>query len=275
MKRIFIAFYTLTIVTGFILILNLLFSSKLKTEAKDFKSDIEIIAHRGFEDTFPENTIYAAKKAVALGTSPEFDIQFTYDGEMVVIHDISVDRTTNGTGIVSKLNYSYIKSLDAGEKFSKDYKNLVVPKFSDYLDAVKDAKHIYPELKTYRNNDDIGLFAEMLIEKGFEDKATILSFNYLKTLPYIRSKSKRIIVGALCKDTTTLNKSIRVAKRDKHSIIVIPIELANSNTLYTCMTNHLDVAVWTIHDVNTFKRLKSIGYRKFICSTFIDVAYEN
>lgn len=275
MKRIFIAFYTLTITTGVIIILNLFLSPKIETKAIDFPSQIEIIAHRGFEDTFPENTIYAAKKAVVLGTSPEFDIQFTYDGEMVVIHDISVDRTTNGTGIVSKLKCSYISGLDAGEKFSKDYKGIRVPRFSDYLDAVKDAKHIYPELKTYRNNNDIAVFTETLIEKGFEDRATILSFNYLKLLSYVRNKSKRIMVGALCKDTATLNKSINVAKRDKHSIIVIPISLADSNTLHKCIVNNLDVAVWAIHDVNELNRLRCIGYSKFICSSFIDTSNDN
>ena len=74
-----------------------------------------ICAHRGANNTHPENTIAAFKEAIRLGVHMiEFDVQMSKDGELVVIHDKSVDRTTNGQGKVSDLSLIELKHLDAG-----------------------------------------------------------------------------------------------------------------------------------------------------------------
>lgn len=270
LKKILFLMLTLIIISVVTVSINL--STRSKAKVVNANPQFEIIAHRGFEDMYPENTIYAAQQAVKLGTGPEFDVQFTSDGRMVVIHDYSVDRTTNGTGVVSKLNYSYIKKLDAGEKFSKQFTGLKIPEFSDYLHSIKNSAHIYPELKYYGNTKDIERFTDMILENDFEKRATILTFNYKEVLPVIRHKSRIIKVGALTKDKPMLNRNIKIAAHDKNSIILIPIELATSDTLSKCKSKNLDVVVWTIHDIDTLKKLKTTGYTRFICSRYMDVA---
>jgi glycerophosphoryl diester phosphodiesterase len=82
------------------------------------------IAHQGGEDEFPSNTLYAYKKAIRGGADMlELDIGVTKDDQVVVIHDTSVDRTTNGTGLISELTLREIQQLDAGYWFSTDSGN--------------------------------------------------------------------------------------------------------------------------------------------------------
>jgi glycerophosphoryl diester phosphodiesterase len=82
------------------------------------------IAHQGGEDEFPSNTLYAYKKAIRGGADMlELDVGVTKDDHVVVMHDTSVDRTTNGTGLISELTLREIQQLDAGYWFSADTGN--------------------------------------------------------------------------------------------------------------------------------------------------------
>jgi glycerophosphoryl diester phosphodiesterase len=80
-----------------------------------------VMAHRGGKGLWPENTLYAFDQAVALGVDVlEMDIQRTADGVLVVLHDDTVDRTTNGTGPVDALSLEEVKALDAGYDWTPD-----------------------------------------------------------------------------------------------------------------------------------------------------------
>lgn len=82
---------------------------------------IQVIAHRGGWGLWPENTLFGFQKSVALGADMlETDIHSTRDGVLVVIHDDTVDRTTNGVGKVEDLTLSELKALDAGYRWSPD-----------------------------------------------------------------------------------------------------------------------------------------------------------
>jgi glycerophosphoryl diester phosphodiesterase len=80
-----------------------------------------VMAHRGGRGLWPENTLYAFEQAVELGVDVlEMDIHATKDGELVVIHDSTVDRTTNGIGSVQSFTLVDLKKLDAGYRWSND-----------------------------------------------------------------------------------------------------------------------------------------------------------
>src|SRR5688500_1182799 len=79
------------------------------------------LAHRGASVLAPENTIEAFRLAVEAGAGGlELDVHMTRDGHMVVIHDATVDRTTNGSGAVSEMTLQELRRLDAGYDFSPD-----------------------------------------------------------------------------------------------------------------------------------------------------------
>ncbi|HLL95705.1 MAG TPA: glycerophosphodiester phosphodiesterase family protein [Spirosoma sp.] len=93
-----------------------------------------LCAHRGCLDTHPENTLPAFRQAIALGAQMiEFDLQLTKDNFMVIMHDESVDRTTNGKGKVSDLTLAEIRRLDAGSKKDPQFAGTSVPTFEETL----------------------------------------------------------------------------------------------------------------------------------------------
>ena len=109
---------------------------------KTVSFDIELpeqglCAHRGAMETHPENTIPAFREAVKAGAHMiEFDVQLTKDKKLVVMHDATVDRTTNGSGKVSELTLAEIRKLDAGIKKSPEFTGLQVPTFQEVLDEM-------------------------------------------------------------------------------------------------------------------------------------------
>ena len=93
-----------------------------------------ICAHRGANETHPENTLAAFEEALRLGAQMiEFDVRMTKDHKLIVIHDASVDRTTNGTGLVADLTWAVIKKLDAGSWKSKKFKGEKIPLLKNLL----------------------------------------------------------------------------------------------------------------------------------------------
>ncbi len=93
-----------------------------------------LCAHRGAMSTHPENTLSALQEAVRLGAQMiEFDIQLTKDGALVLMHDATVDRTTDGKGKVGDLTLAELKALDAGSKLDKRFAGTRIPTFEEAL----------------------------------------------------------------------------------------------------------------------------------------------
>ncbi len=107
-----------------------------------------IIAHRGFSSSFPENTAIAFEKAIELGVECiEFDVYLTRDGHLVVIHDGTVDRTTDGTGRVGELTLAEIKCLDAGTWFAPEFAGERIMTLAETLDLIGDRARKNVQLK--------------------------------------------------------------------------------------------------------------------------------
>jgi len=93
-----------------------------------------ICAHRGAMQSHPENTVTAFKEAIRLGAQMiEFDVRLTKDNELIIMHDETVDRTTNGSGFVNELTLSEIRKLDAGSWKSKEFAGEKVPTLKEAL----------------------------------------------------------------------------------------------------------------------------------------------
>ena len=94
----------------------------------------KIFAHRGSTGTHPENTLASFKEAVRVGSDGiELDVHLTKDGHLVVIHDETVDRTTNGTGEIRNLTLAEIKAMDAGSWFHNKYAGEKIPTLEEVL----------------------------------------------------------------------------------------------------------------------------------------------
>ncbi|MBN1218067.1 MAG: glycerophosphodiester phosphodiesterase [Anaerolineae bacterium] len=134
----------------------------------------QLIAHRGGSDLAPENTLAAFRQAIDLGVDwLEMDVQMTRDEALVVIHDETVDRTTNGTGRVADLTLAELRLLDAGNGEQ-------VPTFEEVLVAAQDAgvgilpeiksPHLYPGIETK--------VVQAVVEANYGEQTIIQSFDH-------------------------------------------------------------------------------------------------
>ena len=99
---------------------------------------IVVVGHRGTVKFAPENTVAAFKKAIELGADLiEIDVRETKDGHLVILHDASVDRTTNGSGPVAEMTLNQVKALDAGSWFAPEFAGEKIPTLEEALETMK------------------------------------------------------------------------------------------------------------------------------------------
>lgn len=141
----------------------------------------EVIAHRGGRKWAPENTMSAFRKSLTAGCDGiELDIHRCSTGELVVIHDDDVQRTTNGVGLVKDITYAELQRLDAGSWFDKSFKGERIPLLKDVLDLIQGKLVLNIEIKNcpvdYPGIDDDLL--EMLSTYPHKETIIISSFDH-------------------------------------------------------------------------------------------------
>lgn len=162
----------------------------------------EIYAHRGSSGTYPENTFAAFNEAERVGSDGiEIDVHLTRDEEIVVLHDNTVDRTTNGTGLVRDYRLEEIKELDAGSWFSAEHSGERIPTLKEVLEWMKgNTITLNIELKnvTIQYPDFEKRIVSEIEESGLEDRIIISSFNHyaLKRVKELNPKIECAILYA-------------------------------------------------------------------------------
>ncbi len=158
-----------------------------------------VFAHRGASAQAPENTLAAFELAVEQGADAiELDAKLSADGHVVVMHDDTVDRTTDGTGRVESLTLSELTSLDAGVKFSPKYKSQKVPSLDEVLELVGGKILINIELTNYASpSDDLPDRVVSLVKKHNLDRSVLLSSFNIVSLIRARSLNPKLPVGFL------------------------------------------------------------------------------
>ncbi|MFT5640456.1 MAG: glycerophosphoryl diester phosphodiesterase [Cyclobacteriaceae bacterium] len=137
-------------------------SSKITEALKS--EEFDIIAHKGASGTFPENTLVAIQKAIDLGVDMiEIDVRNTKDEQIVVFHDETLDRTSNGSGIVHDFTLAEIKQLDAGSWFDPRFRDERIPTLKEVLDLVNGQCKVLIEIK-HMDHPHYHDFAEKLID---------------------------------------------------------------------------------------------------------------
>lgn len=118
---------------------------------------MRVAGHRGHSEGAPENTYAAFRMArdfAGSGVTCETDLRITSDGELVLIHDETVDRTTDGHGLIRNMTYSEIERLSAGRWFGEDFADERIPRLKDALGFARENGIIYQlELKTYGQDE--------------------------------------------------------------------------------------------------------------------------
>lgn len=228
-----------------------------------------VIGHRGNRAHAPENTLESLRQALALGVDAvEFDLRVSRDGALVVMHDPTLDRTTDASGPVSALTVAELREVDAGAKFTKDggrtfpYRGqkIGVPTFDEAVETVRDVPMII-ELKIPETTELIRAavkrhnIAHRVIVAGFDSKAVHPLRGADFPLGATTSDSLRLLPDAFLR---------RSAPPKQFHTVNIPPTWKGLPVPFTLLTNSLKaqripVHVWTINSAAEAERLWDNG----------------
>ena len=172
------------------LVLLFIFASTILTPKVHGCDTTTVIAHRGVSSLAPQNTLPAFQLGIDMGVDYlELDVQKSSDDSLMVIHDATVDATTNGTGNVSSKTYLQLKALDAGSWFDPAFTGEQIPTLYEVLSLAKGMAKVCVELKAA----NIEAAAVSMIEGlGMVDDVVIFSFdlNQLNVIKGLNSNLK-------------------------------------------------------------------------------------
>jgi glycerophosphoryl diester phosphodiesterase len=212
------------------------------------------IAHRGASGSFPENTLAAFRAAIEAGAGMcELDVQLTRDGAMVVIHDDTVDRTTDGTGAVAAMTLAEIKRLDAGEKFASHFVGESVPTLDEVLDLVQGRCALNIELKADGLEAKVG---ELVRARGAFGWTLISSFDWA-TLTRIRQVAPELRIGLLASRWPA--RLVGAATEMKASAINPSFDIVTEDLCSAAHSRELKVYAWTVDEPVAMRRLIAAG----------------
>lgn len=219
-------------------------------------SQICIIAHRGASGSAPENTLVSFSKAMNAGADfIELDIHLSKDGELIVMHDETVNRTTNGKGKIKDLALEQIKCLDAGSWFGIKFKGLAVPALDEVfqlsggkiklLIEVKGSPRKYPGIEKK--------LVETINKYDAEDWCIVQSFDdeILKNISRLDSSITlhQLVVGRVF--PLNMPPFIRAVNPNHHFVSGKKIERIHSQGR--------KIFVWTVNEEKKMKKLISLG----------------
>lgn len=225
---------------------------------------VDTIAHRGASGYAPENTMAAFRKAVKMKADYiELDVQATKDGKLVVIHDTTVDRTTDGTGKVGSFTWDELRQLDAGSFFGPEFAGERIPSFEEVLDEFRGKTGILIELKSPELYPGIeekvaDALAERNMDKPANEKIIVQSFNFdsMKTFHKLLPK---VPIGVLTSNKEDLTDE-KLAEFAAYSDYVNPTQkLVTEDLVDRIHDLGMQISVWTVRKPEEVEPLLKAG----------------
>ena len=168
---------------------------------RSFKRTPLIVAHRGSSRIAPENTLAAFRKALDAGADAiELDVHLSKDGEVVVIHDHRLERTTNGRGRVADFTLSELRRLSAGDWFSQRFTSERIPTLGEVLNLLRLRIGVNVEIKYDRpQRADLTIVERCcnIIKEHDAGRSVMISSFYIPFLKLVKSLEPKIVTGML------------------------------------------------------------------------------
>ncbi len=233
-----------------------------------------VLAHRGFRGQYPENTMLAFQKAAELDVDGlEMDIHSSRDGVLMVCHDATVDRTTNGSGAIKDLTLAALKQLDAGYRWTADDgrtfpfrgKGITIPTLEEVFNAFPqlwinvDIKQSSPAI--------VRPFVNMIRQFGMTDKMMVGSFN-AETVSQFRQICPEVATAASEAEARRLFILSRLGLGRFYRGAALAMQLPEwSGRLHVVTPRFVQAAhkketavhVWTVNEPGDMERLLAIG----------------
>ena len=205
-----------------------------------------IMGHRGAAALEPENTLLSIKKAIEIGVDAvEIDVHLSKDKEIVIMHDSTLDRTTNGTGPVSNHTLSELKKYDAGKGES-------IPTLQDVMDLTDGKIKLVIELKEKGAERFV---VEQIRRNGLEDNVYVISF-WHRLVKNVKEMDGNIKTGVLlvgCPVDTS------IADRILADALVMKYTFVDAEFVELSHKKNLKIFIWNIDDPDLIKPFVDIG----------------
>jgi glycerophosphoryl diester phosphodiesterase len=204
---------------------------------------MQVIGHRGAAALAPENTWPCFDLALAIGVDAiETDVRATSDGQLVLLHDERLDRTTDGTGVVHRTPWSAVRALDAGLWFGTEYRHTRVPLLYDTLERYGKRTHLVLEIKQPGIEDRV---LEMIRGQGLLRDVTLTSFDWA-VVWRVKAQVPAVKVGYLTRDAGEAN-AVRVAEAGLDQFCP-PAPAVSPERVATWKGFGLEVRAWGVRD---------------------------
>ncbi len=234
--------------------------SRLDALYKNASRSTLVFGHRGASKYAPMNTLTAFELAAEQGADGvELDVHRTKDGELVIVHDFTVDKTTDGSGVVQEMTLAELKSLDAGRWFSDEFVGVRVPTLGEVFEAVGQKLIINVEIKSVTQDTDgvEQLIADMIVAHNMEDRVIVSSFNPL-ALHRFRAISPDIPIGFLYmagefEEAWALIDNLPHEARHPYH------EMIDASYIDWARENDYRVNTWTVNSLERAEHLAKLG----------------
>ena len=220
------------------------------------------IGHRGEKGYEPENTLISFEKAIEMGADGiELDVHLSLDGHLIVIHDETIDRTTNGKGAVNQLSLQELKAFRINE-------TLEIPTLQEVLDLVNKRCFVNIELKNQDTAEKVvELIAYYIIEKKWSyDGFLVSSFDW-HALQQVRFLDSKIPIGVLTE--TDLNLAISFARFMEAEALHPDFQLLTPEHISKIQEKDIKIYPWTVNNLEDIQKIKSLRVDGII-TDFID-----
>ena len=237
-------------------------------------SNFLIIGHRGGAELVPENTISAIQKALDMNVDRiEIDIHQTKDNQLILMHDLTLDRTTNGHGLIKDYTLNELLDLDAGSKFNSSFQNEKIPSLTEVLNLVNGRKELIIEVKKgneYYPNIEENL-VRLIHENQAQDWIIIHSFS-TKVIEKIHSLSPEIrlhklFIGNLPFSNYIYSDHLEYFNFDNYDYISeysINYHFATRKIINYLKSTGKKVNIWTVNDHQSIEDLLHLGVNGII-----------
>jgi glycerophosphoryl diester phosphodiesterase len=226
----------------------------------------EVIAHRGGGDEWPEETLYGFEQAVNLGVDVlEMDVHRTIDGALVLMHNETVDRTTDGTGRIKDLTLAEIKKLHAAARWPAEekYRDIKVPTLEEVFDAFPNMR-MNIEIKQ-RTPSLVKEFCNLLRERKMTDMVLVAS-GWNNVLHEFRRECPEVATSASVlevEEFKALNTIFHWDYRPDTDAIQwdskLIVNLITQKFVDKAHSLNLKVHAWTVNDPDEMQRMISLG----------------
>ena len=226
-----------------------------------FDREIKNIAHRGYSSVAPENTLPAYILARELGyLYAECDVAFTKDGVAVLLHDETIERTSNGEGYIYELTYEELLQYDFGSWKNSEYAGTKIPTFEEFIILCKEiGLHPYIEIKNDENytytEEQVQNLVNIVKKHGMEDDCTWISFN-LTYLEYVKNTDSTARLGYVSSKTITqsmVNSVLALETGENEVFLDIAYYMLTENNVMIALANGIALETWTVDSVNEIK----------------------